>query len=295
MAAYNVNTLPDYVDQHRSELIAKAVLGATSAGYFNLMTGVKGETALNLIGTELNLQTGTKCGWNPEGDATLSQRIIKPAYYKVNMAICDKTLLKKWANYLVRVEANKTDRDLPFEKELTDGVIAEVNAKIEKAIYTGTGGDNIEGLLTILEEASAPTATGATAYDAIKATILKLKPEVLAKDDVAVLVGLDTYNEFMQQLVEKNYFHYNPANGANEYLFPGTNVKVIGVAGLNGGDKKIVGGSLSNIFYGTNLEDGQEIFDLWFSKDNREFRLAIEFTAGVQVAYPDELVVGTIG
>ena len=46
------------------------------------------------------------------------------------------------------------------------------------------------------------------------------------------------------------------------------------------------------MFYGTDLENGEELFDIWYSKDNREFRLAIEFTAGVQVAFQDEIVLG---
>lgn len=294
MASYNVNALPAYVDQTRSELIAKSVIGAKSAGLFTLFTGVKGDTALNLINTDITFGDGSTCGWDDAGEATLSQRTLKPAALKVNMSICDKNLLSKWANYLVRVEANKTDADLPFEQEFVDDVIKNVNAKIEEMIYQGDGtGNSFEGLLKILGDASAPTATGTGAYAAIGAAIAKLPGAVLGKEDVVVLVGMDQYNLFMQDLVAKNYFHYNPGNGENEYLFPGTNVKVIGVNGLNG-TSKVVAGSLSNLFYGTNLEDGTEVFDLWFSKDNREFRLAIEFTAGVQVAWPEEVVLGTI-
>ena len=61
------------------------------------------------------------------------------------------------------------------------------------------------------------------------------------------------------------------------------------------GTKKIVAGDLKgNFFYGTDLEGDQEVFDLWYSKDNQEFRLAIKFNAGVQVAFPDQVVVKTI-
>ena len=37
-----------------------------------------------------------------------------------------------------------------------------------------------------------------------------------------------------------------------------------------------------------------ETFDLWYSKDNQEFRLAVKFNAGVQVAFPDEVVLGVL-
>lgn len=291
---YIVTDLPDYVDQTKDELIAKSVIGAKSAGLFRLFTGVKGATALNLIDTEVTFGNGAECGWDDAGDVTLSQRVLDPAYLKVNLSICDKNLLKKWANYLVRIEANKTDRDLPFEKELVDGVIADVNAQVEKMIYQGTKtSTSFEGLLNILQTASAPTASGTGAYDTIKKAVAALPAAAFGHEDTAVLVGMDAYNTYMMELVEANLYHYNPGQGEDGFYVPGTSIKVIGVPGLNG-TNKVIAGRLSNFVYGTNMEDGQEVFDLWYSKDNREFRLAIEFTAGVQVAYPEEVVVGTI-
>ena len=38
------------------------------------------------------------------------------------------------------------------------------------------------------------------------------------------------------------------------------------------------------------MTNDQEKFDFWYSKDKQTFKLAIEFTAGVQVAYPEEIV-----
>jgi hypothetical protein len=54
---------------------------------------------------------------------------------------------------------------------------------------------------------------------------------------------------------------------------------------------KVVAGSLSNFFYGCDMMNDEEKFELWYSQDFREYRLAIEFNAGVQVAFPDEVVV----
>lgn len=297
--SYNVNALPNYVEQHKSELIAKSVLAAKSAGLMTLMTGVKGPTALNLIGTEVVFGDGSACGWNEAGATTLSQRVLTPAALKVNMGICDKNLLSKWANYLVRVEANKTDADLPFEQEFLDSVIAEVKAGVEKMIWQGdtTGtGTQFDGLVKTLTASGSGviTASGTGAYNTIKAVAAAMPAEVLDKDDAVIFVSMPNYNAYIQDLVTANLYHYNPGDGENEYKLPGTSIRVIGVNGLNGTDYAI-GGRLSNFVYGTNLEDGEEVFDIWYSKDNREFRLAIEFVAGVQVAYPTEVVVGTIG
>lgn len=295
--SYNVNALPNYVDQHRPDLIAKAVIGAKSANLFTLLTGVKGPTALNLIGSEVVFGDGSTCGWNDAGETTLSQRVLTPRALKVNMSICDKNLLSKWANYLVRVQANKTDRDLPFEQEFMDSVLKDVKAHIEKMIYQGDSASatavEFDGLLKILGAGSPITVTGTgTSYNYVKQMAAAMPASILDRDDLVILVSMPMYNDFIQDLVSANLYHYNPGNGENEYMLPGTSIRVIGVNGLNGTTNAIAG-SLSNMFYGINMEDGDEVFDLWYSKDNREFRLAIEFVAGVQVAFDSEVVLGT--
>lgn len=301
--SYNVSALPSYVEQRRPELIAKAVVGAKSANLFTLQSGIKGPTALNLISSNIVFGDGATCGWTESGATSLSQAILTPRALKINMSICDKTLLDKWANYLVRVEADKTDRDLPFEQEFIDDVIKNVKAGVEKMIYQGdaSNSSNVEfdGLLKTLTASGNTTilTTGASslsAYNFVKQVAANMPASILDRDDLVILVSMPVYMAFIQDLVSANLYHYNPGNGDNEYLLPGTNIRVIGVNGLNNTATYdyAIGGSLSNMFYGCNLQDGDEIFDLWYSKDNREFRIAIEFVAGVQVAFQNEIVLG---
>lgn len=300
--SYNVTALPNYVDQLRPELIAKAVIGAKSAGLFTLQTGIKGPTALNLISSSVVFGDGAACGWTESGATSLSQAVLTPRALKINMSICDKTLLAKWANYLVKVQANKLDSDLPFEEYFIEDVIKNVKAGIEKMIYQGdTTGEGVQfdGLLKILQASGNTTivttgASSVTSYNFIKQVASQMPASILDRDDLVILVSMPMYVDFIQNLVSANLYHYNPGNGDNEYLLPGTNIRVIGVNGLNDTSSYdyVIAGSLSNMFYGTNLEDGEEIFDLWYSKDNREFRLAIEFVAGVQVAFQNEIVLG---
>lgn len=295
--SYNVQALPNYVDQTRPDLIAKAVMGAKSADMFSLITGVKGPTALNLISTEIDFIDGNQCGWNEAGATSLSQSVLTPRALSINMSICDKTLLNKWAGYLVKVQANKLDRDLPFEEYFMNDVIRNVKAAIETMIYQGDSSNanavEFDGLLKILGAGSPVTvSTTGTAYQFVKDIAMAMPASILDKEDLVILVGMDVYREYIQDLVSSNFYHYDPQNGDNEYMLPGTNIRVIGVNGLNGTNKGI-GASLSNLFYGVNMEDGDEVFDLWYSKDNREFRMAIEFVAGVQVAFDNEVVLGT--
>ena len=287
----NFDGLTSYVDEQRLPLIKKAVLGGKTVGLINLQTGVKKSAALNLIDVEPKLQEGG-CGWNADGTATLSQRVIDTKMLKVNIPFCDKDFINYWTNYEVKVGAGR--ETLPFEEYFTSMVIEKVNAKIEAMVWAGNSenGAEFDGLIKILGEDSITAATKTSAYEAIKAVYSAIPVAVLPK--ATIFVGADTFRSFMLEMVEKNYFHY-AADGASvqEFVLPGTDTKVVAVNGLNG-TKAIVAADPANLFYGCDMLDDAETFDLWYSKDNREYRLAVQFNAGVQVAYPNEVVVGGI-
>lgn len=293
--ALDLNSLPLYVEQRRLPLIKEAVLKAKSASLFNLQTDIKTSAAINLVTVAPVIQDGG-CGWNDAGTAKLSQRIIETGLMKINQSFCERDFLKYWTGYEVKVGVGS--ETLQFEEYFTSLIVEEVKASIEKMIYQGDkDSDNaninkFDGLIKILNDADGvvkPTiATGATAYERVKAVYMAIPEKVL--DKAVILVGADTFRQFMQEMVEKNYYHYS-ANGypAEEIMLPGTNTRVIAVNGLNG-TNKIIASALENLFYGCDMMNDAETFDMWYSKDFREFRLAIQFNAGVQVAFPDEVV-----
>lgn len=94
----------------------------------------------------------------------------------------------------------------------------------------------------------------------------------------------------MQEMVTKNYFHYNPGNQEfGEFLLPGTDAKVVRTQGL-AGTHVVIGTFAKNLVYGTDMQNDEEKFDIWFSQDNRTWRVAVEWNSGVQVAFPDMLM-----
>lgn len=94
-----------YVDESNESLIAKTVLGGQSVGLFGLQTGVKGATAINLLDTDVTLQSALDCGFTPEGSNKISRRILDPVYLKVNMQWCDKNFLDTYAQHMVKIAA----------------------------------------------------------------------------------------------------------------------------------------------------------------------------------------------
>jgi hypothetical protein len=134
------------------------------------------------------------------------------------------------------------------------------------------------------------TLSGTDVYADVMAVYNAIPVEVL--EGSSILIGADKFRSFVQALVEKNYYHYDGKALNDEIVIPGTNVKLIAVNGLNGTKKMIAGQLDRNFFYGCDMMNDQEKFEFWYSQDNREFRLAIEFNAGVQVAFPNYVVLG---
>lgn len=292
-----MTSLTAYVEQRRLPLIKEAVLKAKSASLFNLQTDIKTSAALNLLSTAIQFGDGLACGWDEAGTQTLSQRILATGNIKINMAYCVKEMLKYWTQYQVRVAAGQ--KTLPFEEDFVNAVVENVKAAIETAIWQGDTASEtnnlkyFDGLLKILKDAAGTvdvTITGTSAYDDIMAVYNAIPEKVL--DGASILVGADTFRKFIQELVAKNYYHYSGENLNGEIMLPGSQVKVIAVNGLNGTDKIVAGQLDKNFFYGCDMMNDEEKFELWYSQDFREFRLAIEFNAGVQVAFPDEVVLG---
>ena len=302
MANPIVTALPNYVEEHRLPLIAKSVLRGKTIELVQLETGVKSDTALNLISASVTFGDGSSCGWTPTEGVTLSQRKLVPVFIKVNQAFCDKNLLKKWASYEVTLAAGRST--LPFEEQFLEEISNSINEQIEKMVWQGdsqNGSSRIEcdGYLKHIEAggsgATILTDTeGTTAYNRIKEVYNALPARVVDKQDTVIFVSNSLYRDFINELVASNLYHFNPDYGQGEYPLPGTSIRVIAVSGLDG-TNKIVAGRLSNFFYGVDAEDDKDTLDLWYSKDNQEFRLAANFAVSTQVAYPDEIVLSKIG
>lgn len=299
--AINVSALGTYVDEQRLPLLRNAVIGARSAYHFNLQTGVKGATALNLLGTNVEFGDGSACGWNEAGTSTLSQRILTPGAIKINMSFCDKQLLKTWANYEVRVAAGQ--KTLPFEEDFMKGVGEDVAAKLEKAIWQGDTASSdknlnkFDGVIKVLSGATLASsityASGDTKSQIVNEVYAAIPSAAYSKGEVVMYVGEDFYRAYVQELVANGNLvittGLNDVAMPESILIPATNVRIIGVGGLNGTDK-VYASYKDNFVYGVDLTGDEEKYDFWYSQDNREHRLAIEFVAGTQVAYPDMVV-----
>ena len=279
----NLSQLSVYVDENKLDLIRKSVLGAKTIDYLNIQSGVVGKTKINLLDTTVEFGDGSACGWNEAGTSTITQREINPASIKVNMSFCDKAMQKYFMNHQITVAAGRST--LPFEEDFIAGVIEGVGKKLEDAIWNGITINEVQydGLTQIV---TRNVTTGSTVYDSVKNLYTSIPSASLM--DTVIFIGIDGFRSLAGELTAKNLYHYDPkVDEAFEMILPGTTTKVVGVPGLDGSNKAYAINT-KHAFYGTDMQNDNETFDFWYSKDNQEFRLAINFVEGVQVAFPDE-------
>ena len=295
-----VSGLPAYVQTNR-DLIIKSfgLVGTGTRGRIGIQTGVKKVAALNYLALAAQFQDGSECGFNPVDEIALTQKNIVAAAIKVNGQICPETLLGKYAEYLVRV--NATENELPFEQYIIDTLVKQINKGIESLIWKGnTAGspaDLIDGFLTQFAADNGvitATLTGiAAAYDAVKTVYFSMPEETLERGG-AIFVDPAIFRALLNDLVVLNYYHYDMGNGnPEELLLPGTDVRVIKTPGL-ASTNAIVGTFAENLVYGTDMENDQEDVDLWWSQDDRLFKYEVKWVSGVAYHFSDQVVVGTM-
>ena len=296
-----VNAITGYVDANEKQLIGKALIGGKTAGLLNLQTGVKGSAYLNLLNADPTLQAGG-CGWNADGDSTVTRREIKTGQIKVNIPFCDKDLIGTSLQHDVKIAVGA--KTLPFEEEFIGQNLKAIQKKLEETIWQGDTDAGVghlkrfDGFIKILDGASVVDAGDtldviADAKKAVEAVVQALPNEIMDRADKVIFAGYDVYRAYIAQLQAANLYHYTAdLVGAMEVVIPGTDITLIGVHGLTG-QKMLFGTYLENMYFGTDLEGDAEKFLFWYSEDNSEFRLKVEFNAGVQIAYPDFVAVYT--
>ena len=309
--ALDLSGLTNYVKENELQLTSAAIFSAKTASLIeaqgNVQVGIKSAETINVMTTDAVFQAGGTCGFSSSGTTTITQRSLTVGKIKIQESICPKTFEAKYTQKALR-EGSSYDY-MAYAAEYSAQKVERIGAALETAIWQGdtaSGTANLarfDGLIKIIDglgfggagdpidgnAADLTTLTSANVIAAVDAIFVALPAALLDKTDVVIFAGNDTFREYVLALRAANLFHY-PVDAANmELVIPGTNVKLIGVNGLNGTDK-MFGLSMANLYLGTDLLNEQDRFELFYAKEADEMRFVIEFKMGVQVAFPDEVV-----
>jgi hypothetical protein len=310
---FDVSALANYTKENEALLVTSSVLGAKTASLIksagNVMVGVKSSEKINIMETDAIFQDGASCGFNASGSTTFTQRTVTPGKIKVNEALCPKDLEAK---YLQKALPTGSMYDsVPFEQEYSEKKAKTIAAQLETALWTGdTTSVNVnlnrfDGLVKLIGAASGVVAANASTYisgaplsSITAANVISIfdgvyqaiPAQVVAAEDMTIFCGQDLFRTYTVALKNSGSFNYQiDVKADSEFVLPGTTIKVIAVAGLNG-TNKVYAMRLSNLFLGTDLLNEEEKFEIFYAKEADQVRFVSEFKMGVNIAFPDEVV-----
>jgi hypothetical protein len=310
---FDVNALSNYTKENEALLVTSSVLGAKTAALIksagNVMVGVKSSEKINIMETDAIFQDGASCGFNASGSTTFTQRTVTPGKIKVNEALCPKDLESK---YLQKALPTGSMYDsVPFEQEYSEKKAKTIAAQLETALWTGdTDSVNVnlnkfDGFVKLIGAASGVVAANASTFisgaplsSITAANVISIfdgvyqaiPAKVVAADDTTIFCGQDLFRTYTIALKNSGSFNYQiDVKADSEFVLPGTTIKVVAVAGLNG-TNKVYAMRLSNMFLGTDLLNEEEKFEIFYAKEADQVRFVSEFKMGVNIAFPDETV-----
>lgn len=286
-------SLPEYVNQHTSELLIKAMTGAKTLRYIEQMLGVKFKTTLNILNSSVVFADGQECGFNAEGADTLSQRVLTALPIKVNKEWCPRTLIDTYANHELRLVAG--GEVMPFEEKFVNSNLAEIASELDKLIWQGNDTLGAQGFVDLASalDSGVVTAKGANIVDLVNAVYSAIPTEALDRGAV-IFMSETNYRAYVSALNAEccNGTIYDASTGEMRYKGD-SRVTLVGVGGLEG-TNYVVASAKDNFVYGTDIRDAHATFKLWYSDDADLFRFKVLFNAGVQFKFPDEVVFGSI-
>jgi hypothetical protein len=311
--AFDVSALANYTEQNEALLVTDSVLGAKTAALIksagNVMVGVKSAETINIMDTDAIFQAGGSCGFTASGSTTFTQRTVTVGKIKVNESLCPKDLESK---YLQKALPTGSMYDsIPFEQEFANKKAKTIAEQLEIALWQGdTTSVNVnlnkfDGLVKLIGAASgvvaanastfisgAPlsTITAANVISIFDGVYQAIPAKVVAADDMTIFCGQDLFRTYTIALKNSGSFFYQiDVKADSEFVLPGTMIKVVALAGLNG-TNKVYAMRLSNLFLGTDLLNEEEKFEIFYAKEADQVRFVSEFKMGVNIAFPDEVV-----
>jgi len=297
---YVVSSITGFTDQVGGELLAKALIGATTPRYANVRLGIKGTQALNLLDSTPSFQAGA-CSLSTSGTTTFTQRNITTCPETLFESLCYKQLYPTYQSMLMN--AGQTSESVPFEQIIGDLKVKQIQQRIEQKLWQATtaGGDCFDGLKTLIAtgqtgvaNSSGTTFSNAAAYGTsgnpiteVDNLINVLDDNAMSREDLVVFMSYANFRLYVQALTKANFFaNYIGATSIDanmEATHPNTNVKVVPTIGLASSNKVTIGPREYTVV-GFDLTQDHEKLDMWYSKDFDEVRIRANYNYGVQVA-----------
>ena len=301
-----------YAGEFAGKYISAALLsGSTIAnGGIEVKPNIKYKEVIKRIATDAIVANAT-CDFTSTSTVTLTERIITPEEFQVNLEFCKKTFKSDFE--AIQMGYSTFDNLPPaFADFILAHVVAKVAEKMENNIWKGvnaTAGE-FDGFVTLATadaaviDVASPISGGITAANVI-GELGKLVDAI-----PAALYGKEDLYLYVSQSVARDYVRALGGFGASGLGANGTNSQ--GTQWFNNGSLSFDGVKIfvanglatdymmaaqkSNLYFGTGLlSDHNEVklIDLADIDGSENVRVVMRFTAGVQYGVGSEIVLYT--
>lgn len=305
----SVSLTTTYAGEFSGKYIAAALLSADTLdkGLITVMPNVKFKSVIQKAATD-DIVKDASCDFQTDaGTLTLTEAILQPEEFQVNLDICKKDLHDSWEAEQMGFSAFD-DLAPSFADFVIGHVASKVADRTEKNIWSGSTATSgqFDGFSTKLDaDANLPIGqdlTGAAITPAnvvaeLGAVVDAIPTAVYGSEDLYLYAASDVIRAYTRSLGG----FQSGGEGANGYENKGNNqslgslffdgIPVVAIRGAAAGT--IIAAEKSNLFFGTGLlNDLNEVrvIDMAENDGSQNVRVVMRFTAGVQYAQVTDIV-----
>ena len=303
-----------YAGEFAGQYISAALLSGKTLndGAISIKPNIKYKEVIKKVSTA-DLIANAGCDFADTGSVTLTERILQPEEFQVNVELCKKDFRSDWE--AVQMGISTFDQLPPnFADFLIAHVAGKVAEKTEQNIWGGvnaTAGE-FDGFTTLMaadgdvNDAANGAETAFSASNIITLlgnTVDAIPSAVYGKEDLTIYVPQVAYQAYIRALGGFGANGLGAAgvgaqgtqwfNNNNALSFEGIKVQL--APGMP--SDHIVAGEASNLYFGTGLlSDHNEVkvIDMADLDGSQNVRVVMRFTSGVQYGIGSDLVLLTL-
>ena len=295
-----------YAGEFAGKYVSAALLsGSTLANdLITIKPNVKFKEVMKKVSTDDIVANGV-CDFTPTSTLTLTERILQPEEFQVNLQLCKKDFVSDWEAISMGYSAFS---DLPanFSDFLIAHVAGKVAQKTENTIWQGvnaTAGefDGFEVTLgadtDVIDVGAGAAVTAANAVEKIGLTVDAIPSSVYGSEDLTIYVAPNVYRAYVRALggFATNVGAAGTDNKGTQWFNGGAltfdGINIVLASGMS--SNKMVAAEKSNLFFGTGLlSDSQEVkvIDMADIDGSQNVRIVMRYTAGIQHAIGSDIV-----
>ena len=298
-----------YSGEFAKKYISAALLSANTIenGGIEVRPNVKYKEVIQKLATDAIVKDAT-CDFSATSTVTLTERILQPEEFQVNLQLCKKDWHSTWQSIEMGMSAFDS---LPksFADYLIGHVSAKVAEKIENNIWKGATANagEFNGLVTLATADSdvidvvGTTITAANVITELGKVVDAIPAALYNKEDMYIYVSQNVARAYVRALggfgasgLGANGTNAQGTQWYNNGALTFDGVKLFVANGLD--DNYMMAAQQSNLFFGTGLLSDQnevKLIDMADVDGSQNVRIVMRFTAGVQYGLGSEIVLYT--